>query len=351
MATILLIEDNTLLRENTKTLLEMNGFAVSAFEAGEPALDRFKETTPDLVLCDIILPGINGHDILGRVRQIPTGSDVPFVFLSALTDKERVRESMNLGADDYLTKPFTSESLLATVRSRIQLSHNRRAASELRVLPRALSSLPHEIRTSLNGIIGGISLLRNGNCGLGSDEKQALYLLEQSATRLEKTTLNYILFLSLCAGHDPLQSEVPVDAGALVKSTATKLAFEAGRENDLFLHVLEAPTRHGESLGQITSELVSNAFNFSERGSKVELQMTREKGRLILSCRDHGCGMTQEEIAAIGPFKQFNRKKREQQGLGLGLAICKALATCDGGNLAFKPAKRGLTVEFSIPEL
>ncbi len=351
MPVVFLIEDNTLLRESTKTLLELNGFEVFAFEAGEPALDQFEESTPDLVLCDIILPGINGYEILGRVRQMPTGGDIPFVFLSALADKERVRESMNLGADDHLTKPFTSESLLAAIRTRIKLSQNRRSASERRVLPRALSSLPHEMRTSLNGVLGGISLLRNGEHGLGSDEKQALDLLEESAIRLEKTALNYILFLSLCAGHEPLLAEIPVDAGTLVKSAATKLALEAGRENDLFLRVLEAPTRHVDSLGQITSQLVSNALKFSKPGSNVIVEMAKEKGRLILRCRDYGCGMTKGEIAAIGPFKQFHRKKREQQGLGLGLAICQAMAACAGGHLAFTPEKPGLTVEFSIPEL
>ena len=78
--------------------------------------------------------------------------------------------------------------------------------------------------------------------------------------------------------------------------------------------------------------------------------MTKARGHLTLSCRDHGCGMSEDEIAAIGPFKQFHRDEREQQGLGLGLAICKAQIKCDGCQLALKPANPGLAVELSLPE-
>ncbi|MEI6493460.1 MAG: ATP-binding protein, partial [Verrucomicrobiota bacterium] len=116
------------------------------------------------------------------------------------------------------------------------------------------------------------------------------------------------------------------------------------------LHTVETPTHCGNCLDRIASEVVSNAFKFSPPGSKVEVKMSKAGGHLTLSCRDHGCGMTEEEIAAIGPFKQFGRAKREQQGLGLGLAICKAQIQCEGCRLAFKPAAPGLEVQLSLPE-
>ena len=126
MATIFLIEDNAPLRENTKALLELNGYNVSNFDSWSPALEKLKEGFPDLVLCDIILPGMNGYDILGLVRQMPAGSEVPFIFLTALAEKDEVRKGMNLGADDYVTKPFTSDNLVAAVKSRLERSEKRR---------------------------------------------------------------------------------------------------------------------------------------------------------------------------------------------------------------------------------
>ena len=142
-----------------------------------------------------------------------------------------------------------------------------------------------------------------------------------------------------------------MEAGLLVASVATKLALEAGRERDLVLHTIEAPTHCGNCLDRIANEVISNAFKFSPPGSKVDVNMAMTGGQLTLNCRDNGCGMTEEEIAAIGPFKQFHRDKREQQGLGLGLAICKAQITCSGCHLAFKPLEHGLEVELSLPEL
>ena len=353
MPSIFLIEDNAYLRENTKIMLELHGYEVSAFASGLPALEKLKEGVPDLVLCDIILPGISGYDILSRVRQLPSGGEVPFVFLSALAETDQVRQGMNLGADDYVTKPFTSASLLAAVKSRLERSEKRRDAASLelaRYQAQKLEYFPHEIRTPLSAIIGAIGILRADEKMLVGDVKDILDLMEEATTRLERTALNYILYLSLSAGRDPFHSTLPVEAGLLVTSVATRLAQEAGRENDLVLHTVETPTHCGNCLDRIVGEVVSNAFKFSPPGSKVEVEMAKADGRLTLSFRDHGCGMTEEEIAAIGPFKQFHRKIREQQGLGLGLAICKAQIKCDGCHLAFKPLEPGLQVELSLPD-
>ncbi len=353
MPAIFLIEDNAYLRENTKIMLELNGYEVSGFDSGPPALEKLKEMVPDLVLCDIILPGISGYDILSRVRQLPSGGEVPFVFLTALAEQDQVREGMNLGADDYVTKPFTSASLLAAVKTRLERSVKRQTAAELefaRYQAQKLEYFPHEIRTPLSAIIGAIGILRADEKMLVGDSKDVLDLMEEATTRLERTALNYILYLSLSAGHAPFQSTVPVEAGLLVASVATRVAQEAGRENDLLLHTVETLTHCGNCLDRIVSEVVSNAFKFSPPGSKVEVEMSWAGGHLTLSFRDHGCGMTEEEIAAIGPFKQFHRKNREQQGLGLGLAICKAQIKCAGCHLTFKPLEPGLEVMFTLPE-
>jgi len=353
MPTLILIEDNAPLRENTKMLIELNGYEVHAFDSGPPALQKIEEGVPDLVLCDIVLPGMTGYDILDRVRKMPSGGEVPFIFLSALAEKDQVREGMNLGADDYVTKPFTSDGLLAAIKSRLERSEKRRTAAELerqRFQAQKLEYFPHEIRTPLNGIIGGIGILRADEKKFGGDVKEILDLMEDAANRLERTALNYILYLSLSAGIDPFHSTTPVEAGLLVASVATRLAQEAGRENDLVLHTVETPTHCGNCLDRIASEVVSNAFKFSPPGSKVEVKMSKSGGHLTLTCRDHGCGMTEEEIAAIGPFKQFHRDEREQQGLGLGLAICKAQIKCSGCHLSIKSAGPGLAVELCLPE-
>jgi len=352
--TIFLIEDNPTLRENTKILLTLNGYEVFDFDSGPPALAKLGEKIPDLVLCDIILPGMSGYEVLARVRETPTASQIPFVFLSALAEREQVREGMDLGADDYLTKPFTSQGLLAAIKTRLQRAEERRDEGDrqlqsLRAMK--LKSLPHEIRTPLNGILGGLQILRADAVLLGNQGREILDLIEESTLRLEKTTLNYILFLALSAGRNPFESTTPADAGLLVTGIATKLARAARRENDLILRTVEGRTHCGGCLDRVVSEVVSNAFKFSEPGSKVEVKIEQSQGRLHFSCRDYGCGMTEQEIGEIGPFKQFHRDAREQQGLGLGLAICKAQLKCEGCHLTLKSMHPyGLLAEIFLPD-
>lgn len=354
MPAIVLIEDNLSLKNTIEDLLSASGYAVVSFASGEPALERIATSPPDLILCDIVLPGIDGYEVLRRVREMGTGLEIPFIFLSALVENDQVRKGMNLGADDYLTKPFTSAALLAAVQARLERSTDLQGAVEhefRRYQKQKLLSLPHEVRTPLNGIIGGISLLRDEVETHDDKILEIFKIIESSAGRLEKTLLRYLLFLELKCGQISLcDRRKDVDAGRVVGSVATKQAREAGRENDLLLHTHEALVPCADCLDNVVAEVVSNAFKFSEAGSRVEVRMTTEDERVCVTCRDRGCGMTGEEIAAIGPFVQFHRKEREQQGLGLGLAICMELVKCEGCEFTLRPAEGGgLIAELCLP--
>ncbi|MBC7448525.1 MAG: response regulator [Hymenobacteraceae bacterium] len=119
MKTILLIEDNDLIRENTAELLELAGFAVLTAENGETGVAQALATKPDLVVCDIMMPVLDGYGVLQIFNQHPQLAGVPFIFLTAKTERADRRRGMELGADDYLTKPFDKAELLSAVMSRL----------------------------------------------------------------------------------------------------------------------------------------------------------------------------------------------------------------------------------------
>ncbi len=355
MPAVFLIEDCLSLQKVIETLLSINGYEVFSFDSGPPALERLETFTPDLILCDIVLPGLDGYEILQRTRQLHPAPETPFIFLSALTDRDQIRKGMNLGADDYITKPFTSEGLLAAVRVRIERAASWQGQVELeqsQSRERTLVSLPHELRTPLNGIVGGISLLREETKKSHEGLQDVIGIIEESARRLEDTLLRYLMFLELQSSRFPCQDPPgSIDAGLQVASVALDQARAAGREQDLLLHTREAHVPCGECLERITTELVSNAFKFSEPGTKVEIRMNSNGGKLRLTCRDHGRGMTAKEVSEVGPFVQFHRKEYEQQGLGLGLAICRAIMKCEGCALNIIPASGGgLIAMVAIPE-
>ncbi len=121
MKKILIIEDHPQIARNLETILELEGFEVATCTNGPDGLAAASASRPDLILCDIMLPGgCDGHEVLRRVRTVPELGQVPFIFVTARAERVDQRTGMNLGADDYLTKPFSREELLATVRARLE---------------------------------------------------------------------------------------------------------------------------------------------------------------------------------------------------------------------------------------
>jgi len=119
MKTILIIEDQPDMRENIATILEMEDFAVLEAIDGRAGIEMAREEKPDLILCDIMMPKMDGYDVLHALRQDKTIAGTPFIFLTAKGEKRDLRAGMNLGADDYLTKPVSAEDLLSAVNARL----------------------------------------------------------------------------------------------------------------------------------------------------------------------------------------------------------------------------------------
>lgn len=119
MKTILLIEDNDAIRENTAEILELTGYEVHTAENGKVGVEKALQTRPDLVICDIMMPVLDGYGVLHIFNKNPQLSGVPFIFLTAKTERTDFRKGMELGADDYLTKPFDESELLTAIESRL----------------------------------------------------------------------------------------------------------------------------------------------------------------------------------------------------------------------------------------
>lgn len=119
MNKILLIEDDVTVRENTAELLELSGYEVITASNGKQGVDKAQEHNPDIIVCDIMMPEMDGYGVLQELSNKPQSVNVPFIFLSAKTEHKDIRKGMDLGADDYLTKPFEEEDLLSALESRL----------------------------------------------------------------------------------------------------------------------------------------------------------------------------------------------------------------------------------------
>ncbi|MBE9116078.1 response regulator [Lusitaniella coriacea LEGE 07157] len=120
MTKILVIEDEGAVRNNILMLLKAEGFQVSGAENGEVGIEMAKEHPPDLIICDILMPGVDGYGVLTQLRQSRTTAFIPFIFLTAKAERSEVRQGIELGADDYLTKPFDADELLGAIAARLK---------------------------------------------------------------------------------------------------------------------------------------------------------------------------------------------------------------------------------------
>lgn len=124
MKKILLIEDNLAMRENTAEILELANYDVVTAENGKVGVEKAKSEHPDLIICDIMMPELDGYGVLYYLSKDPATAAIPFIFLSAKAEQSEVRKGMNMGADDYLTKPFEEMDLLSAIESRLKKSES-----------------------------------------------------------------------------------------------------------------------------------------------------------------------------------------------------------------------------------
>ena len=185
MTKILVIEDELFVRENIVDLLEAEDFDVFSTENGVLGILWAQENIPDLVICDVMMPEISGHEVLEEMREIPETSLTPFIFLTAMADKGDIRHGMELGADDYLTKPFTRDELLSAISSRLakqekllqQYNQEQQKAKILEQKVQELEKLKikqevsQEYQQALLKISTAINLIEKIKPGIKSDRK------------------------------------------------------------------------------------------------------------------------------------------------------------------------------------
>lgn len=357
MKTILLIDDDETILETYGMALEHSGYHVVTACSGTEGLEQARRHLPDLVLTDINMPGMDGRGLLKALRQDAELGTRQIVLMTGNVKAVTPRAGMELGADDFLEKPFSYEELVRCIEARL-----RRASVHWRVEDKIVSdlrstlqaTLPHEFLTPLTGILGLTQLLLEEQAELPPQEVRAMLAdIEKSGKRLHRTLKNYFAILDLPAGESPPPTTVgrlsPQDVQEAVRAGMDTAARRHERTADVSADLAET-TLHctGHAISTIVEELVDNACSFSRPGTAVRVKLD---GAGVLTVRDEGRGMTSAQIGQIGAFQQFDRRKYEQQGLGLGLVLAQRLLEQCGGRLAVdsEPGKgTTVTVRFAV---
>lgn len=356
MKRILVIEDEDNLRENLTEILSFEGYEILQAENGRIGLQMALNQIPDLILCDIMMPEMDGYEVLAALRENPETRLIPFILLTALAEREKMRKGMELGADDYIVKPFGISELLQSVNGRFKKSravqeHTEAALNELRI--NLISQLPHELRTPLNGIIGFGQLLQDNPTSYGPQEVAEFgTTIYKSGQRLYRLIQNYLIYAQLeLKNIDACEGEVLEDAGLICRKKAEEIAGRYGRSDDLLVYAgVTRVFAKKDNLEKIVEELVDNAFKFSEQGSRVVVTSQMAANDFKLSVTDHGRGIAQDDIRRIGAYMQFDRMLHAQQGSGLGLIIARRIVGLMKGEFTLESkVDEGTTIHITLP--
>ncbi|MCM8527274.1 MAG: ATP-binding protein [Lentisphaeraceae bacterium] len=349
MSTILLVEDDNTSRELLVHRLVNCGYQVLQAACGKDAQEMILCCLPDLILLDITLPDINGLKILENLKSNTKTSAIPVIIVSGRDSNDDVIQGLNMGASDYITKPYQWGIIIARVKSALRSVETTKLLKEalyqerLNVQSKSdfLVNMSHEIRTPLNGILGLLQLMNQTE--LTDDQRQYTKLMNTSGDALMHIVNNLLDLSRAEAGL------LELDNGAfnleeLVKGVSEIIYSKACQKGlEIFIHVDEGVKLDvvGDSnrISQILTNYAANALKFTESGC-ITFHIKANEGTDKSCCyklivEDTGIGLSHEAQKRL--FQKFIQADssiaNEYGGSGLGLSICKQLAEVMGGHV------------------
>jgi signal transduction histidine kinase len=348
MTTILVIDDERTLRENICETLALNEYEAIGAQDGNEGIDLAKTHLPDLVLCDVMMPDVDGFAVLDALRGYPETQKTPFIFLTALAERHNVRQGMELGADDYLTKPFTTDELMAAVQTRLD-RHKTVTQVDSKELQRAKNELinlvAHELRTPIASIDMVKNMLSQQLETLSHEEaRQLIDILHTGSERMKHLIEQMVTLTELRVGtlteKSIAQRGEATPLWSLLQGAVGYARSIATRNNDLPI-ILQHNTEqtayvlsYSPTLKHALTELIVNSMHFSPKNGQIAITQTLSNKWVSIAIEDAGNGMTPEQLRqALIEFNQINRETNEQQGMGLGLPLAKRIIELHGGEL------------------
>lgn len=362
---ILVIEDDVAVLSGVCDMLELAGYHVTAAASGLEAFEQLNRFTPDLILCDVMMPRMDGYAFYQAVRARPEFTEVPFIFLTAKGTKKDILRGKELGVDDYLVKPFDENDLLVAIRNRLhrraELEQSRqRQMAELK--HSILTTLNHEFRTPLTHIITYLEVLQDQNPSLRSSEfSNYMDVIKAGAERLQWLVKDFILLAELQTGETrntfESRAEVSQELASLIHTVAQRFS-AAAQARSLTIKVCLPSTPlpdirlDREYLGEVLNRLMDNAIKVSPPGrGPITLRAQAQPDWVEVEIEDHGVGIQSAHLQTIFQlFYQSQRAIREQQGIGSGLTIAQELVRLHGGRLRVKSELgQGSTFTIELP--
>ncbi|MCT7971547.1 hybrid sensor histidine kinase/response regulator [Laspinema olomoucense] len=341
--------DNVLL---VKTILEEEGYDITQAESGYSALAQIDQSPPDLVLLDIMMPGMDGYEVTRRIRGNKKLSFIPILLITA-HDQPSVVEGLDLGADDFIRKPVELDELLARVRSLLRLKHSVDERNEIaRQREDFVSRLTHDLRTPLVAADRMLTLLKQEALGPITPQMEEVFTtMVRSNQNLLKMVNTLLEVYRYEADRKNLNFSL-VDMPQLIQEIIEEL-MPIAQEKDTQIKMKYGTAVNGSGktsgfvrgdrleLRRLVTNLVGNAIKFTDNGM-IEIRITEdETGKnaggpnwVGIAVADNGPGISEADQTLL--FERFLPGKHKRSGSGLGLHLCKRITEAHNGTIDVK---------------
>lgn len=332
-----------------QTILEEEGYAIATAEDGASALAQIEELAPDLVLLDVMMPGMDGFEVTKRIRQNQKLSFIPILLITA-HDKPSVAQGLDMGADDFIRKPVEVDELLARVRSLLRLKHSVDERDQIaRQREDYVSRLTHDLRTPLVAADRMLTLFQQGALGeMAPTMQEAIVTMARSNQNLLQMVNTLLEVYRFEAGRKTL-SFLPVDLGQLLQEVINELTPLALEKKLSLQGEFDQEKPIGKIMGdrlelhRLFTNLIGNAIKFTDTGSvsvrlgpsfipaNLSSKQQANSAYVAVEIEDTGPGIALEEQAML--FERFRQGSHKRSGSGLGLYLSRRIVEAHQGTI------------------
>lgn len=351
-----------------KALVKKNDFQIIEAFDGKQALEMFEAHKPDLILLDIMMPILDGYQVLEKIRTGSINTDVSVILITALDNKEEVVKGFSAGANDYISKPFNNKELEARIRHQISLIAAKQEIdqkikdliSAIKNRDKLYSVIAHDLRSPLSSVKMILNLLVSElkNCGISNDLYELLdesnrttenlfilldNLLKWTKNQIGKLHLSIqkIDIIGITHGLIGLYSLMTQGKNIEINVISNSESIEIYSDTDIFKTIIR--------------NLLSNAIKFSYSGSKIYISIDEKNDSVEICVEDFGCGISPERQALILADKEIGYTSygtNNEEGSGLGLNLCKEFTEKLGGKIWFESElNKGSKFYISLPKV
>ena len=341
---ILIVDDSA---TNIKLLTKiLEDYVVEYSPTGENALDKVSEFKPDLVLLDVMMPGMDGYEVCRRLRSDLLMAKIKIIMLSAKTLLSERLKGYEAGADDYVTKPFQVDELRAKVKVYLRL----KSVEEVdRLKDDLIKLLRLEINNPLNCIVGSVDMLLDNENLLANERRDWLGMIKRGASSLQEL-FEKIETLSILKSGKGEFSREPADLCTIVQDAITKTDSKAvGHDIKLKKRLSKNAVSllDRSQIARVVEILLDNSIRFSHRGGQILIEVAKQPDNLLLRVTDNGIGIDPDCLPYI--FDEFNTRnvKKHSEGHGLSLAIARHIILEHEGHIEVD-SQKGSGTTFSV---